>query len=314
MSSEQELDLKPHAVIVANDITRFAEFAAFLEKNGFPCQNVQALNEVKSRPGSVYFLSFNLMSEPAVNAAKKIEQTPGHVCIVFAEEAGVQTAAKLSSAKMSQTLQHPYTEKNFLMALQTIVKKRKAQFEKDLRKRQHEDRMKARMVNSIPEKDHGVIIQEAPENLTDSTVRVFKTDAAEMYSEIQSGAHAKSFFIIQEGPKTVGGSEREAMEKVTIKRLKMAPEHTTVKRKFDASEEVQSSPEELDEAAQSTKSVIKLAVVPEKDENSPKAANERTPKSPPAYERPMSHFWAVLGVCLVGSAICLYCVYQILTL
>ncbi len=301
MNTEQELDLKPHAVIVANDITRFADFAAFLEKNGFPCQTVQALDEVQSRPGSVYFLSFNLLSEPAVNVAKKIEQTPGHVCIVFAEEPGVQTAAKLSSAKMSQTLQHPYTEKNFLMAVQTIVKKRKAQFEKDLRKRQHEERMKARITKSVTEKDHGIIIQEAPEGLTDSSVRIFKADAAEMFSEIQSGAHAKSFFIIQEGPTIIGASEREAVEKVTMKRLEMASEPASVKRKSFETKVHQESPDKSDEAPQ-TKSVSQFA------------ATERTPKSPPAYERPMSHFWAVLGVCLVGSAICLYCVYQILTL
>ncbi len=298
MSSEQELN--PHVVIIANDLERFAEFAALLEKKGFPCRTLRAFPDETARAGTVYFLSFNLQSTPAIPLGKKIEQL-GMACIVFAEEVGVQTAAKLSSAKMSQTLQHPYTEKNFVMAVQTIVKNRKAAFEKDERKRQYDERLRANQKNSKLMTDAGLIIQEAPEQITDDSARVFKNDAS------------KSFFAIQQGPSGPGQRapafdlETPAKKEHDFNVLSYAD----MKKKRAAAGAFEDSPVSGESKSQSpdydqdtVADIIDLAgqtVIPGESN-----------LNPPAFERPMSHFWFVLALCSIASAFCLYCVYQIL--
>ncbi len=220
MNLDNQVDPNPHAIIVCNDLEKYAEFAALLEKNGYPARTVQNMPEEVPRPGTVYFVSFNLQSTNAVFLAKQIE-SQGMICIVFAEEPGVQTAAKLSSAKMTQTLQHPYTQKNFVMAVQTIVKNRKAQFEKDLRKKQHDERLKSQQKTSGPAANAGIIIQEGAKQVTDDSAKVFKGESSENFSATQSGRSFKGFFAKQESPEQV--TEKSTMvfkadqkEKVTI--------------------------------------------------------------------------------------------------
>ncbi|MES2962679.1 MAG: hypothetical protein V4760_02235, partial [Bdellovibrionota bacterium] len=137
-------EFDPLVVIVADDRARYESFAAHLVKNGFKCELHDELPESLLEspvPGTIFFVSFNLKTSDASLLARRIEQK-NNLCIVFAEQQGIETAAKLSSAKLTQTLQHPYTEKNFTMAVQTIVKKRRVQLEKDLRKQSHLERRK----------------------------------------------------------------------------------------------------------------------------------------------------------------------------
>jgi hypothetical protein len=284
-------------VILANDTGRFASYSAHLLQNGFPCRVLTALPDEAPLAGTVYFVSFNLNSQPATAIAKKLEQA-GMACIVFAEEAGVQTAAKLSSAKMSRTLQHPYTEKNFLMAVQTIVKNRKAQSEKDERKRQHDERLKARMKAAEGVKDHGIIIQEAPERLADKGAMVFKMDAPEPQTLVQAGGRSHDFFVIQEGAKAAGGNRREALASV--------PAEKASRPETEAVHENSVAPK-------------KTFIVAVKEEAAPAAASPAVPAAPlslspraPAREATMNQFWAVFGMCMIGSAVCLYCLYEII--
>jgi hypothetical protein len=144
LSNDIEAEFNPLVVIVAEDPIRFESFAGVLIKNGFRCEvHVNPpTDEIESpKPGTVFFVSFNLKTADPGFVAKWIEEKQS-TCIVFAEHEGFDTAAKLSSAKMAQTLQHPYTSRNFLMAVQTIVKKRKVQHEKELRKQTVLDRRK----------------------------------------------------------------------------------------------------------------------------------------------------------------------------
>ena len=192
LSDDIEAELHPHVVIVANDSEKYAKFASHLEKNGFPCQVFTALPaELAESPrqGTIFFTSFNLRLADPIATARAVEQKLNMVCIVFAELEGFETAAKLSSAKMSQTLQFPYTEKNFLMAVQTIVKKRTVQHEKNLRKLSVLERRKGALGDAAA-------AQSGPDE------KVFKGEAAEPEQTaivIQKGNRGEAFFETQKG-------------------------------------------------------------------------------------------------------------------
>ncbi len=233
-------------------------------------------------PTTVFFVSFNLKSQPAIDLGKALEKK--FSCIVFAEETGTQNAAKLGSAKFNQTLQHPYTEKNFVMAVQTIVKNRKAQWEKDERKRIHDEKMRARVKLAEGPKSDGVFLQEAPEQMIDDSSRVFK------------GEKPLDFFVVQESESPVPRG-----------RFDVQPHAPT--RTF---EEITLSLERGGEERSLTRTTSSFSQKSSEEATEANRDSEIRSRQTRNQETPMSHFWAVLGMCLIGSAICLYCVYQVL--
>lgn len=221
LSDNIDAEFNPKVAILCNDSIRFEAYAEHLWKNNYPCQvyNSPDDNVFNSpEPGTIFFISFNLKSGDAVALSKRLEQAHHMTCIVFAEVQGVDTAAKLSSAKLTQTLQHPYTEKNFLMAVHTVVKKRKAQHEKNLRKQnflERQKQLKDRSTNqtrlnlstdqtfkseSLNDANDSLIIQKAAEKVIDDQARVFKGEEPADNSVLyQSGQSNNKLFAIQKG-------------------------------------------------------------------------------------------------------------------
>lgn len=311
LSDNTDAELHPHVVIIANDLERFAAFSSLLEKNGFPCQITQDTKIESPRPGTVYFVSYNLKTTNSIEVAKYIEQQLRLHCIVFAEEEGVQTATKLSSAKMTQTLQYPYTEKNFLMAMQTIVKNRKAQHEKDLRKKQHEERLRAQMNSSsaIKAADPGLIIQKGIEQMGPDATTVFKGEGHEQFMLVQKGPATESFFAIQEGAKPAPTAAREVTQPEINKRSAMGESSVPAKNRGHDLTLVRENAANSEPGA-----VTELAGAPPAKE-AQAARGSFAPSNANKFERgerPMSEVWAIVITCLVGSIVCLYCIYQIL--
>ncbi|MEK7356600.1 MAG: hypothetical protein AAB250_09135 [Bdellovibrionota bacterium] len=201
LSENIEAEFNPLVVIVAEDPERYSSFASHLLKNGFKCEVHDHLPETfieRPTPGTVFFVSFNLKSYDATLLARRIEQK-NNICIVFAEHEGFDTAAKLSSAKMSQTLQHPYTEKNFLMAVQTIVKKRKVQHEKDLRKQSVLDRRKGitdAQIPSEPEPEGDQVFKAEAKAKPDRTPLIFeeRRRGKKFFEHIQGESYISGHF------------------------------------------------------------------------------------------------------------------------
>ena len=221
LSEDIEAEFNPLVVIIASQPDRYSKFAEHLLKNGFKAEvysdSVASLTE-QPKPGTIFFVSFNLTSEDPAALAKTIE-SHHNVCIVFAELEGFDTAAKLSSAKMTQTLQHPYTEKNFLMAVQTIVKKRKVQHEKNLRKNTVLERRKgasetsadgaAERGNRVFKAEQAatpstapVIIQKGLNAQGPKTARIHVDSFARDYSAFMAGRKSKSLSELQQGMKS----------------------------------------------------------------------------------------------------------------
>lgn len=293
-----EAELHPHVVIFANSLERFGQYSEFLSGNGYPTQFHQfpvesALNS--PREGTVYFVSFNLKSTDPLVLSKQIELNLKMTCIVFAEDEGIGTATQLSSAKMTQTLQHPYTQKNFLMAMQTIVKKRKEDFEKEMRQKNHREtrQFKMRAENEI--KTDGVYIQKGPKAMAAPSTLI-KGDGKQMAKMIlQQASQGKGFFVIQDAASPVGKSRTLNI----AGSKKFAPVPTDVTKKNDSA-----------------------AVILTPNIQDPEAAEEATPADgvlqPKATvyksmrEELMSEYWAILAMLFLGISICCYCLYEIL--
>lgn len=293
-----EAELHPHVVIFANSLERFGQYSEFLSSNGYPAQFHQfpvesALNS--PREGTVYFVSFNLKSTDPLVLSKQIELNLKMTCIVFAEDEGIGTATQLSSAKMTQTLQHPYTQKNFLMAMQTIVKKRKEDFEKEMRQKNHREtrQFKMRAENEI--KTDGVYIQKGPEAMAAPSTLI-KGDGKQMAKMIlQQASQGKGFFVIQDAVSPVGKSR--TLNVAGSKNLATTPAEA-MKAEDPAvisTPQIQ-RPEALEELIPADRVL-----------HQPKATAYKSMR-----EELMSEYWAILAMLFLGISICCYCLYEIL--
>lgn len=156
MESEEKLiteeDLKPSVIIAANDLSTFNSYETALEKAGFHCVLYSSIDEVMDeivdRLGSVVFLSSNLKGADIKDSVHTLTETLHVDCIVFAEKTDTQTATLLSSAGFPKTIQRPFSEKNFVMAVLTISKERRQLKDKQERKLRHQQRMEANKVNN----------------------------------------------------------------------------------------------------------------------------------------------------------------------
>lgn len=307
-------ELHPHVVIFANDVDNYGVFSQYLCENDFPSQIFADPNEFTFndlRPGTVFFISFNLKSTDVTALVRRIEKMRMY-CIVFAENEDFQTAAQLGSAKMPQTLQYPYTQKNFLMAMQTLVRKRKEQFEKEIRQRQHHERQKGpkleaaeakndgpRLFKSDSEnKDSGFIIQEGIENHARTTTHIQGDAAPAIASIMQKGTKGSSFFIIQKGEAPPEPTQREPLLRVANT------------KKAHAEETLQYGPLKEDPTPTSQPSAA-LQVAPKEEQarKAPEAEFTRNREYKSLRAELMGEYWAILAVVAVGTAVCGYCLY-----
>ncbi|HMN69347.1 MAG TPA: hypothetical protein PKC28_12470 [Bdellovibrionales bacterium] len=325
LSDDIDGELNPHVVILANDSVRFQTFKAHLEKNSYPTQILNSAEDPmlqSPRAGTVVFVSFNLKAANAIGVTKRLEQQLGLNCVVFAEAEGVDTAAKLSSAKMTQTLQFPYTEKNFTMAVQTLVKKRKAQHEKNLRKQNFMERQKQKgeaQNNRI--ETGGVFVQKSAPQIETGGTRVFEGAAPTASGAIlEKGAKSRRFSQIQQldgGKGFVGVLKSAASGARRMVQGEAAQRH--VPPALARGEDESRSETLLDPPAPA------LSQVASGDAIAHESAPAETPQvttreliSPStadaaqALESRVATLWAILTISLMGIAICLYCLYEMI--
>lgn len=341
LSKDLDAEFNPHVVIIANDHERFQRFADHLTAKGFPSVALTTAEDAavsEPRPGTVFYVSFNLKVGDVPTIVRLIEQTNGMVCIVFAEEEGTKTAAKLSSAKFTQTLQNPYTEKNFLMAMQTVVKNRKAQHEKNLRKQAHIERQKSLKGTAASETARGLdhdfkvkhekeepasgemIVQRAVSFATNGPV-IIKTDppSHDGHAQVQKGVKNEKFFEILAGEAkpgalhvTGGATEKSKMQIIkgggVVDESRVGSGHVVTTLLPDGdSPGVSLTFDSGDEPRVSSSR-----------ENSAQTQSGNFPKSFREFvaligqEWAPNTLWAVLCVSILGILICLYCLYEIL--
>ena len=121
-SNEQ---LSPHVLIVTSLPDQLSAYKELLEGNGFPCHiftdTQKAVAYSNSRSGCIAFLNWDLQKTNANKDIKSIEsllfEKQSGDCIIFSDSDDVQSRAELASCGFKQTIQPPYNEKNFLMAV-----------------------------------------------------------------------------------------------------------------------------------------------------------------------------------------------------
>lgn len=315
-------EFTPDVVILANDLERFSGFAAFLQKNGFACQvfnSVEFSQFENTKPDTIFYISFNFSGANPITLAQDLEQRLGMTCIVFAESDDFQTAAKLSSAKMTQTLQHPYTQKNFLMGLQTIVKKRKAEYEKEKRRQSHHRQEQQQKTVT----DGGVIVQKGIAQEA-SSATVIQGETKPSISIVQEGIKTETKVAVIAGEKTQSHTIVQHANPLTRKSRQfnaLEEEKATPARQPRplSSNESQDTPQSV-VAEPSVKDVARVAVatpsqVIEETQSAPKQGKaefdwEGLQQS--MDQQFMDHKWAIFGVSLLGILICCYCLYQMI--
>jgi len=335
LSADTEAEFNPHVVIIANDPEKFQDFAELLSKSGFPAQVIMHPESEllhNPRPGTIFYVSFNLKATESVTLARRIEQQLGLHCIVFAEQEGTETAAKLSSAKMSHTLQFPYTKKNFLMAVKLLVNQRKAQFEKDKRQQNMKERRKGAAEHNLvfPGENDAVIIQKGQAQSATQT-KVIKGDGraaqvlhargikTQSFSFVNKGNSGETTVIIQNSEPALQAKARPlALEKpVSTAQVQAAepavqspqknhqppvfalkPILTEAKTQALASEPSPTQPLTADQENKVEIASAPAAIKSAASANQSQYSNET--------------FWAILVTAFLGSLICLYCLYQIL--
>lgn len=310
-------------VILANDLERFNLFGAFLTKNGFPCQvfNELQYSQFDSTPtNTVFYISFNFNGAHVIQVTQDLEHRLGMTCIVFAESDDFQTAAKLSSAKMTQTLQHPYTQKNFLMGLQTIVKKRKTELAKEQRRQNHRradqplEETAAELVTKFsreknPIKDNSVIIQEGI-NLGPTRTTVIPGEEYKSQTVVQEGQQSDSLFAHVKGDKVDAFFTIQHQQELTRNNRQFEP----LAKQSQTNGHIQ----EIQPADISTTHAPNQSTVAPKEHE----AASPTPVQSFDWDRLqqtidaqfMDNRWAILSVSCFGIVICLYCLYQMLTM
>lgn len=347
LSADLEAEFSPHAAILANNRGKFDAFAVYLERNGFPAKVYDSLRDpdlVNPRAGTVFFVSFNLNGSDVASTVRLIEENLHMTAVVFAEKEDFKTAASLSSAKMSHTLQHPYTEKNFLMAMQNIVKKRRAEHEKELRKQTVHDRRKGAATVEPDVKKPSFIIQKGAAGEGGAGTQVIKGDAEKVKSIIQEGQAGDSFLILQQAAEKrtkiahLTGDADEPAKTIVAKGTAPTAANATASAPAEAKTagvipEPEVSLTKVDNsavnpAAHSTASAATAAVTPLASDTPPPAQAPATntqqsvhPVNLEKFQQPpraanseysLLTICAVVITCLIGSLICFYCLYEML--
>ena len=330
ITSDKNSDFTPDVVILANNLDRFNGFAAFLQKNGFPCQvysTVEFSQFENTKPDTVFYISFNFTGANPIALAHDLEQRLGMTCIVFAESDDFQTAAKLSSAKMTQTLQHPYTQKNFLMGLQTIVKKRKAEQEKEKRRlshQRHEQQQK-----SVT--DGGVIVQKGQaQEATSATVihgaakpsisMVQEGVSAETKASVIAGEKAQSHMVVQHADPLPRNSRQLNSLEEEKDHHKYFSENQTSPRSPRPLSTIKASASVKNQNKANSESEASASIhAPEPNQEMEQARTAPANKEfdweglqKSMDQQFMDHKWAIFGVSLFGILICCYCLYQMI--
>lgn len=166
-------ELHPIVIIATAQVEEYSHFQQAIKEAGFRCDilaNPQEAIQLSSlHPGSVVFISWELANTDIKSFANQLHLQCASTSIIFAEQDNVQTRAEITSAGFSRTIQPPFSQKNFVMAVQKIVAERNEENEKRLRKINHHQRMQPPVEEAPPMVNNDDIYQQLNSNEDNSS-------------------------------------------------------------------------------------------------------------------------------------------------
>ena len=169
--------LSPHVVIATDDPMAYQEFSVLLSENNFPCKIFTEIQEVltyaQGREGLIVFLCWELPNTNIKSMTSLLSDKMSVDVIVFSSNDDVKNRAELASCGFEKTIQPPFNEKNFLMAVQKINSDRLAENEKILRKMRHHERVHQQNQEQNPADIEVEMLQEGLAMGEDNEAQVF---------------------------------------------------------------------------------------------------------------------------------------------